>query len=201
MSFIAQTELRVARLARVFLYLVCAFQQFVDLSRAGCSNMNNMQECKVNIHNSVKRKNILLCVKDSGYHLNALALLETECDGIHEYVQSGINDTYNCTLLSSTRGARVDDQPCAELMVIECVRTVPVITTTEVNRRDDAGDNSDGGEGGSDDGAVGARAFGRGIDDDDDDDDLVLGIELQRNGTNETPCNIFIHISMKELGK
>jgi hypothetical protein len=154
-----------------------------------------MNECKVGIHNSMERKNIILCVDNADYRLNTLALLETECDDIDEYVQSGI---YNCTLLNSTTSIPFNNGlPCEQLMVIECVRRVPMISTTEA----DDGDNSDSGEGGSDDGAVGARAFGRGGDDDDDDDDLVLGVQLQRSGTNETPCNIFINVSMKELGK
>ncbi len=189
-------ELRIARLTRIFLYVICVFLQFVNLSLAVCSK--DMNECKVGVHNSMKRKNIILCVNNPDYRLNALALLETECDDIDEYVQSGI---YNCTLLNSTTSVPFNNGlPCEQLMVIECVRRVPMISTTEA-RRDD-GDNSDSGEGGSDDGAMGARAFGRGSDEDDDDDsDLVLGVQLQRPGTNETPCNIFINVSMKELGK
>lgn len=158
----------------------------------------------------MQQKKILLCVEEPNYRLTGdLALLDTNCD-----VHSGIND-YNCTVLNSTSSTHGlfndgdDARDCRQLMVIECVRTVPMvsITTTEVNRRDDVGDNSDGDDddgGGSDDGAAaGARAFGGNTDDDDDDDDdLVLGLQMQRtDDTNEPPCPIFINVSMKELGK
>ena len=170
----------------------------MNLSLAVCS-----KECKVGIHNSMERKNILLCVDNPDYRLNALALLETECDDIDQFVQSGINDTYDCTLLNTTTDAPFNNRQfiCKQLMVIECFRRVPMVSTTEAKRRDDD-DNSDGGDDGSDAGAMSARAFGRGSNDDDDDDgDLVLGVQLQRPGTNETPCNIFINVSMKELGE
>lgn len=172
----------------------------MELSLAVCSK--DMKECDLNIRKSMQRKNIILCVDNPDYHLNDLTLLDTECDGVDEYVRSGINDTYNCTLLNHTTSALFNGQLCGQLMVIECVRTMPMISsTTEVIRGDDVGDNSDGGEGGSDDGAADARrAIGGGIDDDAD-DDLVLGLQLQRSGTNETPCNIFIDVSTKELGK
>lgn len=196
----SNAELRVARLTRIFLYLMCMFLQFMNLSLAVCSK--DMNECKVGIHNSMERKNIILCVDNPDYRLNALVLLETECDDIDEFVQPGINDTYNCTLLNSTIDAPFNNGRfiCKQLMVIECFRRVMMISTTEANRRDD-NDNSDGGDDGSDAGAMNARAFGRGSNDDDDDNDLVLGVQLQRSGTNETPCNIFINVSMKELGE
>ena len=196
----SNTELRIARLTRIFLYLVCVSLYFMELSLAVCSK--DMKRCNLDIHNSMQRKNIILCVDNLNYSLKALDLLDTECDGVDEYVQSGINDTYNCTLLNHTTHALFGGRTCKQLMVIECVRTVPMISsTTEMNRRDDVGDNSDGGEGGSDDRAVGARAFGGSTEDDDSDDDLILRLQLQRSGTNETPCNIFIDVSMNELGK
>lgn len=188
------TELRIARLVRVFLYLMCVFLQFINSSLAVCSK--DMNECQVDIHNSMRQQNIILCVDNPDYRLNALALLETECEDI---VQSGINDTYDCTVLNRTTSVPFNNgRLCAQLMVIECVRRVPMITTTEVNRGDDGDNSDDGDEGGSDDGPVGGRAFDI---DDDDDDDLVLGVQMQKPGANETPCNIFINVSMKELGK
>ena len=181
----------------------------MELCRAVCS-----EECESQIHISMQRKNIFLCMEDPGYRLNSLALLDTVTDCDDGLDGSVFNDTYNCTVSNSTAHASTNDGDeerfCERLVVIECVRTaIPMVTVTtttaKVNRGDD---NSDGGEddgGGSDDGAAAGAQFGaRGNidddDDDDDDDDLVLGLRLQRPD-DKPPCNVFIDVSMKELGK
>ena len=163
----------------------------MEVSLAVCA-----KECKPQVQLSMQPgKNIVLCLEERVYNVSDLALLDTDCDGLEvdDDVHSSISDTYNCTILNSTEHESVNDgnkvHVCEQVMVIKCVRTVPSIN---VNRGDDMSDYSDD----DSDGGAGGRSI-----DDGADDDLVLGLSLNKADSDEPPCNVFINVSMKELGR